>query len=76
MKYRITADGALETSLSGFDLINFPMLNKGTAFTESERSDGRDRRKPQHHDQQDRDQHRRGDDSRSKHVPAFRSARR
>ncbi len=39
MKYCITADGALETSLSGFDLINFPMLNKGTAFTESERTD-------------------------------------
>ncbi len=39
MKYRITPDGVLETSLSGFDLINFPMLNKGTAFTESERSD-------------------------------------
>ena len=35
MKYRITPDGALETSLSGFDLINFPMLNKGTAFTEA-----------------------------------------
>lgn len=39
MKYRITADGVLETTLSGFDLINFPLLNKGTAFTESERTD-------------------------------------
>ena len=39
MKYRITADGALETSLAGFDLINFPLLNKGTAFTESERTE-------------------------------------
>jgi malate dehydrogenase (oxaloacetate-decarboxylating) len=39
MKYRITQDGVLETSLSGFDLVNFPMLNKGTAFTESERTD-------------------------------------
>jgi malate dehydrogenase (oxaloacetate-decarboxylating) len=39
MKYRITDDGVLETTLSGFDLINFPLLNKGTAFTESERSD-------------------------------------
>ncbi len=39
MKYRITSDGVLETGLSGFDLINFPMLNKGTAFTENERTD-------------------------------------
>jgi malate dehydrogenase (oxaloacetate-decarboxylating) len=39
MKYRITSDGVLETGLSGFDLINFPMLNKGTAFTETERTD-------------------------------------
>ena len=39
MKYRITADGVLETGISGFDLINFPMLNKGTAFTENERTD-------------------------------------
>jgi malate dehydrogenase (oxaloacetate-decarboxylating) len=39
MKYRITAEGVLETRLSGFDLINFPMLNKGTAFTENERTD-------------------------------------
>ena len=39
MKYRITAEGVLETGMSGFDLINFPLLNKGTAFTESERTD-------------------------------------
>jgi malate dehydrogenase (oxaloacetate-decarboxylating) len=39
MNYRITAEGVLETALSGFDLINFPMLNKGTAFTEAERTD-------------------------------------
>jgi malate dehydrogenase (oxaloacetate-decarboxylating) len=39
MKYRITSDGILETTLSGFDLVNFPMLNKGTAFTENERTD-------------------------------------
>ena len=39
MKYRINAEGVLETTLSGFDLINYPMLNKGTAFTESERTD-------------------------------------
>ena len=39
MKYCVTPDGVLETPLSGFDLINFPLLNKGTAFTEHERSD-------------------------------------
>ncbi len=39
MKYRITSDGVLETPLSGFDLINFPMLNKGTAFTDTERTE-------------------------------------
>ncbi|MGB8770066.1 MAG: oxaloacetate-decarboxylating malate dehydrogenase, partial [Candidatus Korobacteraceae bacterium] len=39
MRYRITAEGVLETGLSGFDLINFPMLNKGTAFSERERTD-------------------------------------
>jgi malate dehydrogenase (oxaloacetate-decarboxylating) len=38
MRYQITADGVLETTLSGFDLINFPLLNKGTAFTDSERT--------------------------------------
>ncbi|MGE5056301.1 MAG: NAD-dependent malic enzyme [Acidobacteriota bacterium] len=39
MKYRITSDMVLETPLSGFDLMNFPILNKGTAFTEEERTD-------------------------------------
>jgi len=39
VKYCITAEGVLETPLFGFDLINFPLLNKGTAFTESERTD-------------------------------------
>jgi malate dehydrogenase (oxaloacetate-decarboxylating) len=39
MKYRVTTEGVLETPLSGFDLINFPILNKGTAFTDSERTD-------------------------------------
>jgi malate dehydrogenase (oxaloacetate-decarboxylating) len=29
---------AIETELSGFDLINQPMLNKGTAFSEEERT--------------------------------------
>jgi malate dehydrogenase (oxaloacetate-decarboxylating) len=38
MKYRMKADGVLETCLSGFDLINFPLLNKGTAFTDEERT--------------------------------------
>jgi len=39
MKYRVIAEGVLETGLSGFDLLNFPMLNKGTGFTENERTD-------------------------------------
>ena len=39
MKYRVTPEGILETTLSGFDLVNFPLLNKGTAFTDSERTD-------------------------------------
>ncbi|HUI84304.1 MAG TPA: NAD-dependent malic enzyme [Candidatus Binatia bacterium] len=39
MKYCITGKGVLETQLSGFDLINFPLLNKGTAFTDTERTD-------------------------------------
>ncbi len=30
-------DAPVETSLTGYDLINQPMLNKGTAFTEAER---------------------------------------
>lgn len=32
-------DDVVETSLSGIDLINDPMLNKGTAFNEEERSE-------------------------------------
>jgi malate dehydrogenase (oxaloacetate-decarboxylating) len=32
-----TQDNVLETSLTGYDLINTPLLNKGTAFTEPER---------------------------------------
>lgn len=32
-----TANEALEVDLAGFDLLNRPLLNKGTAFTESER---------------------------------------
>jgi len=31
------SDTTVETSLTGYDLINTPMLNKGTAFTEAER---------------------------------------
>ena len=30
-------DGVIETALSGYDLINSPILNKGTAFTDAER---------------------------------------
>ena len=30
-------DAAIETSLMGYDLVNSPMLNKGTAFAEAER---------------------------------------
>ena len=36
-KYSLAPDGTLEVRLSGYDLINDPMLNKGTAFTEAER---------------------------------------
>ena len=31
------SDAAIETPLTGYDLINSPMLNKGTAFVEAER---------------------------------------
>jgi malate dehydrogenase (oxaloacetate-decarboxylating) len=31
-------DTQIETSLTGYDLINTPLLNKGTAFTEAERN--------------------------------------
>ena len=33
----IPSPAVIETSLSGYDLINQPMLNKGTAFTDEER---------------------------------------
>ena len=33
MKYRITAEGVLETGLSGFDLMNFPMPVSYTHLT-------------------------------------------
>src|SRR5262245_37630335 len=33
----MTYDDAIEVDLTGFDLLGHPMLNKGTAFTESER---------------------------------------
>lgn len=36
-----TATQIIETSLTGVDLINQPLLNKGTAFTEDERHDFR-----------------------------------
>lgn len=32
MTYCITPESILEYGLSGFDLINFPLLNNGTAF--------------------------------------------
>ena len=38
-KHILAADGALEVNLSGYDLINDPLLNKGTAFTEEERTE-------------------------------------
>ncbi len=36
-KHFLAADGTLEVNLSGYDLINYPLLNKGTAFSEEER---------------------------------------
>ena len=33
-------NGSIETGLTGYDLINSPMLNKGTAFSEAERDMG------------------------------------
>ncbi len=33
----VEADGVLTVDISGYDLINDPLLNKGTAFTEAER---------------------------------------
>jgi malate dehydrogenase (oxaloacetate-decarboxylating) len=38
-KHVLAADGALKVDLSGYDLINDPLLNKGTAFTEEERDE-------------------------------------
>jgi len=32
-------DGVLAVDVSGYDLINYPLLNKGTAFTEAERDE-------------------------------------
>jgi len=39
MGYYFQRSQVIETSLTGFDLINYPTLNKGTAFTEEERSE-------------------------------------
>jgi len=39
MGYYFERSQVIETGLTGFDLINYPMLNKGTAFTEQERSE-------------------------------------
>jgi malate dehydrogenase (oxaloacetate-decarboxylating) len=39
MGYYFQRSQVIETWLTGFDLINYPMLNKGTAFTEEERSE-------------------------------------
>jgi len=36
-----SSDAAIEIDLTGYDLINKPMLNKGTAFTEAERDEFR-----------------------------------
>ena len=38
MGYYFERSQVIETCLRGFDLINYPMLNKGTAFSEEERS--------------------------------------
>lgn len=38
MGYYFERSHVIETCLTGFDLINYPMLNKGTAFSEEERS--------------------------------------
>lgn len=38
MGYYFERSQVIETCLTGFDLINYPMLNKGTAFSEEERS--------------------------------------
>jgi malate dehydrogenase (oxaloacetate-decarboxylating) len=38
MGYYFRRSQIIETWLTGFDLVNYPLLNKGTAFTEEERS--------------------------------------
>jgi malate dehydrogenase (oxaloacetate-decarboxylating) len=38
MGYYFERSQVIETGLTGFDLINYPLLNKGTAFSEEERS--------------------------------------
>ena len=39
VKHAADLDGAVAVDLTGYDLINYPLLNKGTAFTESERDE-------------------------------------
>src|SRR5919206_3594076 len=36
---RVNGTSAIETSLSGYELLNDPLLNKGTAFTPEERDE-------------------------------------
>ena len=38
MEQKRNAETPVETNLTGYELINTPILNKGTAFTEEERS--------------------------------------
>ncbi len=38
-KHAAALDGVLAVDVSGYDLINYPLLNKGTAFTETERDE-------------------------------------
>ena len=38
-KHAAEIDGMLAVDVSGYDLINYPLLNKGTAFTEAERDE-------------------------------------
>ena len=37
IRYSAYSDDGLRVQLAGYDLINYPLLNKGTAFTEEER---------------------------------------
>ena len=39
VKHAAELDGVVAVDLTGYDLINYPLLNKGTAFTESERDE-------------------------------------